>query len=480
MNKLITLEPKVLEIIQELKDRGNLSLIVGGAVRDSILGIEAKDVDIEVYAINYNDLMEFLSKHGRVDLVGKKFGVIVFNPKGCEMKYDFSVPRRENKVGVGHAEFEISFDENISIKEAALRRDTSWNALAYDPITNEIHDFFNGVEDLKNRIIRHTSDKFKEDYLRIARLQQFQSRFDFEIHPSTIEIVKEMLSNNNEFNLLSKERLCEEWLKWAEKGIRHDNIFKFLRDTTLIDFYPELKALKETPQDEVFHPEGHVEFHTELCLKRIDEVIKENNITGTEKIIIVMATLMHDIAKPYCTEEQMKRGRMTITSNGHEEMGAVVARKFLESIGFHESLILPICNLVANHLAGVNISMIPALSGKTKAVKKLSRKLHPANIQQLLYLMHSDTNGRGSDEIKEATGSQDIKEIASQITVVTKQYEYLLMGRHLIKFGLKPSSEFGIILKASYEAQEEGLFHDLEGANKWLNDNFKLLTSVKC
>ena len=114
--------------------------------------------------------------------------------------------------------------------------------------------------------------------------------------------------------------------------------------------------------------------------------------------------------------------------------------------------------------------MIPALSGKTKAVKKLSRKLHPANIQQLLYIMDADTNGRGSEEIKEPTGAKDIKDIASQITVVTKQYEYLLMGRHLILEGLKPSSQFSIILKESYDAQENGLFNDVEGAIKWLKE----------
>ncbi len=468
MDKLITLEPKVLEIIQKLNDRGNLSLIVGGAVRDAILGItKPKDIDIEVYSINYNDLMEFLSAYGRVDLVGKKFGVIAFTPKGCEMKYDFSIPRMENKVGLGHCEFEITFDEKISIEQAASRRDFTFNALAYDPLTNYTYDYFGGVEDINNKIIRHTSDKFNEDSLRILRCFQFMSRFNFTVHEDTITEIKSML-NTNEFSDLSKERVFDEFVKWAEKGVRHDNIFQFMRDTNLIDFYPELKALKDTPQDAIYHPEGSVERHTELCLKRMDKIIEENNITGNEKIILVASCLLHDIAKPHTTEEQMKRGRMTITSNGHEEMGGIVAKEFLEKIGFHEALITPICNLIANHLAGVNISMIPALSGKTKAVKKLSRKLHPATIKQLLFLMDADSNGRGNEEIKEPTGAKDIKEIASQITIVNKQYEYILMGRHLIEKGLSPSKEFKIILDKANEAQENGDFNDLEGAKKWL------------
>jgi len=470
---LIKIEPEMFNILKKLNDKGCQCLLIGGSVRDAILGIEPKDIDMEVYKISYEELQLFLSPYGRVDLVGKKFGVIVFTPfmfegmKWNGIKYDFSIPRKENKVGVGHTGFEITFDLDMTIQEAAERRDFTFNALAYDPISEQLYDYFGGVEDLNNGIIRHTSDKFKEDYLRVLRGMQFQARFGFVVHPDTIAIMKEMLkrpepwSNDFAFGLkyefehLAKERVYEEWLKWAEKGKHHHLIFKFMRDTGLIEYYPILNELKYTPQDKIYHPEGDVEIHTELCLAHMDKIINTENITGKEKVISIMSILLHDIAKPATTEEQMKNGRMTITSNGHEEMGGVMAKEFLSSIGFNDDLILPISNIIANHLAGVNISAISAPSGQIKAVKKLSRRLFPANITQLLRVM-------------DATGSQQIFEISMNLDVTDKQYEYLLMGRHLIEFGLKPSKGFGDILKASQEAQENGEFSDIDGAKEWL------------
>lgn len=475
---LITLEPSIQNIILQLKGLGFNSYVVGGAVRDAIIGIEAKDVDVEVYGINYEDLMTFLSNHGKVDLVGKKFGVIVFTPFEGEMKYDFSIPRTENKSGIGHKEFTIQFDPNMTILDAGKRRDVTFNSLAYNPIEDHVYDYFGGLSDLKNKIIRHTSEQFEEDYLRILRIMGFQSRFDFSIHPSTIEKIKNMLGEeidySNEYFSIPKERLFEEFKKWAQKGIRHDLIFQFMYDTNLINYYPVLKALKDTPQDEVYHPEGSVLTHTILCLKQIDKIISENNITGNEKIILVLSTLLHDIAKPHTTENQMKNGRMTITSHGHEAMGGIVAREFLESIGFNEELIDPICKLIENHLAGVNISLIPSQSGKVKAVKKLSRRLFPATIKQLLLLMDADKNGRGGITHVIPEGYNDIKQIADELIVTESKYEYILMGRHLIDEGLIPSESFGIILKKSQEAQENGEFNDLKGGLKWLKEYLKI------
>ena len=500
----LRIEPEILRILQELNDKGHQCLVIGGAVRDAILGLEPKDIDIEVYKISYEDLMRFLSCHGIVDLVGKKFGVIVFRPSSnSEMKYDFSIPRKESKIGTGHKGFEMTFDIDMTIKEAAERRDFTFNALAYDPITSQLYDYYGGVEDLKNKVIRHTSDKFSEDFLRILRGMQFQARFGFEIHPDTIALMKEMLKQpepctndfafglDNEFDQLSKERVFEEWMKWAEKGVHHHLIFKFMRETGLIEYYPMLEALKETPQDKIYHPEGDVEIHTELCLAHLDKLIEETinrprhtpsiaecipKIYGKEKVVLVLSTLLHDVAKPQTTKEEMKKDRMTITSNGHESMGGDIANDFLTSIGFHEELITPICNIIANHLAGVNISVITSPAGQVKAVKKLSRRLHPATITQLLCVMESDSNGRGKSGFQSVTGGPEIYQIAkNHLDVIDKQYEYVLMGRHLIEAGLKPSPEFKIILDNANEAQVNGEFSDVDGAKKWLEEYLKYI-----
>lgn len=470
---LITLEPSIYEILFHLEDLGFKSYIVGGAVRDAKLGLKPKDIDVEVYGVNYEDLMTVLSNYGKVDLVGKKFGVIVFTPFEAEMKYDFSVPRIENKIGTGHKGFDITLNSNLTIKEAAIRRDISINALAYDPIADQIYDYFGGLEDLKNKVIRHTSDKFTEDYLRILRVFQIQARFDFTIHPDTIALIRKMLLDNpNEFRELAVERVGEEWIKWAKNGIRHDLIFNFMRNTGLIDFYPELKALKETPQDPVWHGEGNTEIHTQMCLEEIDRIITENNITGIDKIILVVSTLTHDIGKPNTTAHEMKNGRMAITSNGHEALGGKMVIEFLSSLGFNQELITPISNLVSNHLAGVNISAITSHSSQVKAVKKLSRRLHPATINQLLFLTEADSKGRLPK--KEPSGVKIIAEIAKDLDVTTKQYQYILMGRHLIEwYNLKPSPEFRTILDKANEAQENGFFNDLDSGKNWLNNNIE-------
>jgi tRNA nucleotidyltransferase (CCA-adding enzyme) len=258
-------------------------------------------------------------------------------------------------------------------------------------------------------------------------------------------------------------------MKWAEKGIRHDLIFKFLRDTELINYYPELKLLKETPQDKIYHPEGDVEIHTEMTLHEMDKIILREKIGGKEKIILVMSILTHDIAKPQCTKEEMKRGRMTITSAGHESMGGDMCKEFLPRLGFPEELVLPISNLVANHLSGVSISMIDSRKGQLKAVKKLSRRLSPATIQQLLYVMEADSRGRGGDK-QEITGAEILRELSAEADVQTKAYQPILMGRHLIELGLKPSPKFKEILDKSFEAQESGEFSDVEGGRVWLKN----------
>src|ERR1051325_2542919 len=151
--------------------------LVGGCVRDSLLGIAHKDFDLEVYGVDYETLARQLSAHGRVDLVGKSFGVIKFSSRDGA-QWDFSLPRRDSKTSAGHKGFQIEFDAAIAPQEAASRRDFTVNALMYDPRTGEYLDFFGGQNDLEKRVLRHTSAAFVEDPLRVLRGMQFVARFD--------------------------------------------------------------------------------------------------------------------------------------------------------------------------------------------------------------------------------------------------------------------------------------------------------------
>src|ERR1700722_3894774 len=147
----LKLPPLLDPIVHDLGTAGYRAVVVGGAVRDALLGGEPKDFDIEVYGVGYDQLAGLVARHGRVDLVGQSFGVVKLNVKlnvgACE--YDFSVPRRDSKVGLGHRDFQTTFDNDISPREAASRRDFTINAMAYDPIEDKLLDFFGGAEDLK-------------------------------------------------------------------------------------------------------------------------------------------------------------------------------------------------------------------------------------------------------------------------------------------------------------------------------------------
>src|SRR5579872_1501224 len=166
------------QIVRELHAAGYRAVVVGGAVRDALLGGKPKDFDIEVYGVDYDQLAGILARHGRVDLVGKSFGVVklVSRENQAGHEYDFGVPRRDSKLGLGHRDFQTTFDPGISPREAASRRDFTINAMAYDPVTEELLDFFGGADDLKNRVLRATSEAFAEDPLRVLRGMQFACR----------------------------------------------------------------------------------------------------------------------------------------------------------------------------------------------------------------------------------------------------------------------------------------------------------------
>ncbi|MFW2352012.1 CCA tRNA nucleotidyltransferase [Aliarcobacter butzleri] len=187
-------------------------MLVGGCVRDSFLNKKIKDYDIEIFNFDSLEILEkSLKKFGNVNLVGKSFGVLTL--KIDEYDFDFSLPRIEKKVGNSHTDFEVSTNANLSFKEAAIRRDFTINAIGYDYFKNEILDPFGGMNDLKNKIIKHIDDKtFVEDSLRVYRSVQFASRFEFKIDENTKILCKKIVSSG-ELKFLPKERVFEELKK---------------------------------------------------------------------------------------------------------------------------------------------------------------------------------------------------------------------------------------------------------------------------
>lgn len=225
---------KAIELALKVKERGGRAFYVGGYVRDFLMHRENKDVDIEVFGLDEDILVDILKSLGEVNFFGKSFGI--YSLKGENM--EIALPRTEKVNGFGHKDFLISIDKNLSYEKASSRRDFTINAMMMDILSGEILDFFNGREDLKNRIIRHVDEeKFKEDPLRVFRACQFASRFDFTVDETTIDLCK-----NIDISFLPKERIEEEAKKALLKSKRASSFFEYLKKMNVTLYFNDLNC----------------------------------------------------------------------------------------------------------------------------------------------------------------------------------------------------------------------------------------------
>ena len=433
--------------------------LVGGCVRDSLLGIVHKDFDLEVYGVDYESLAKSLSARGRVDLVGKSFGVIKFTSQGGG-QWDFSLPRRDSKMGAGHKGFQIGFDPGITLPEAASRRDFTVNALMFDPRTGEYLDFFGGREDLDRRILRHTSPAFAEDPLRVLRGMQFAARFDLTAAPDTLALCRSIAST---FSELAVERVGMEWGKWAMASRRPSAGLQFLKAAGWLQHFPEIAALDGTPQDPEWHPEGDVFTHTCHCCDALVELPEWQRADATTRTVVMYAVLAHDFAKPQTTHEAEREGRMRIVSPGHEEQGGPLAEAFLMRINAPNEIKERVVPLVTHHLAHLQMT-------SARSVRRLANALKPATIEELCVVMTADHFGRPPKPRVLHEGITGLRVKAEELRLQDAAPKPLLLGRHLIEHGMKPGVEFGKLLNEAFEAQLEGNFTDLDGALKWLGE----------
>src|SRR4051812_1646885 len=199
------------ELARILRDTPALrtAYLVGGCVRDWMLGSPIKDYDLEVFHLSYEQLVSVLQPWGRTDLVGRSFGVVKLTLANGTT-FDFTVPRRDSKVAAGHKGFDVSFDTTLEPRQAAARRDYTINSLMYDPVRKEVLDFFGGEKDLRDGVLRHTSSAFVEDPLRVLRGMQLAARFNLRADAATIELCQSIKAGYSE---LALERVREEWFK---------------------------------------------------------------------------------------------------------------------------------------------------------------------------------------------------------------------------------------------------------------------------
>lgn len=469
---------KAIEISKAIKDIGGRALLVGGGVRDELLGIPVKDLDLEVYNIEPTRLRELAGAFGDVNEVGMAFGILKLRVGDTDL--DISLPRKESKTGKGHKDFSVSADPTMSIKEAARRRDFTFNSLAKDVLTGEIYDYFGGVEDLQNRILRVTDEeRFKDDPLRVLRAVQFVGRLGLKIDDRSSEIIRSMRS---ELKYLPKERLKEEWLKLF---LRSPKPSLGLNAAMELGIFHEMHAeeiipLAQTPQEPEWHPEGDVWVHTMMVADEAKKIIDRERLRGDDATIITLASFCHDFGKPATTKTVEGR----IRSLEHEEKGMAPAIKFLSDIGIEASLREPIANLVRDHLKPGVLWRVEQEGGNVSdgAIRNLAKRLHPATIEQLVCVSEADSRGRGffvdpkePEKYlipKEYPPRDWLLERARRINVEKNKPAPVIYGRDLIALGLKPGKAFGEIINLANSLRDEknltkedilGLLYDNNG-----------------
>ena len=490
-------EPPLGEIAAAVRDAGGRAVVVGGWVRDHLLGIRSKDVDVEVFGLDVARLESLLAGFGKVHAVGRAFGVF----RVGDVDVDFSLPRRDSKRGPGHRGFDVAPDPSLDFAEAARRRDLTVNSIGIDPLTAEVLDPHGGRGDLERRVLRATDPaRFPEDPLRGLRVAQLAARLEMAPDGELIALCRGL-----DLAELSGERVFEELGKLLLRAARPSLGFKVLEDTGLLRFFPELDALRGVPQDPEWHPEGDVWTHTLMVLDVAaslrgegadepahaarpvaatahlhrgsavepafshdgdpgkDDPERANRPAagpargaatgdGGEDLALMFGALCHDLGKPATTERIGGR----IRSRGHDVEGVAPARALLARMRAPGALVERVAALVEHHLA-------PALfirnGAAAKGYRRLARKLERAGVSLELLVRAARADHLGRTTADALAGRFDAGD-AFLAAARAHRVEHaaprdVVLGRHLIARGLQPGPGFAPILERCRDVQDE-------------------------
>ena len=472
------LDPKCVEVARAVRDAGGRALVVGGWVRDHLLGTGSKDVDIEVSGLDVERLESVLAGFGNVHAVGRAFGV--FRVGGIDV--DFSLPRRDSKRGPGHRGFDVTPDPSLDFAQAARRRDLTVNSIGIDPLTGEVLDPHGGRRDLERRVLRATDpERFPEDPLRGLRVAQLAARLEMAPDEELVALCRAL-----DLGELSGERVFDELEKLLLRAAKPSIGFRFLEDSGQLRFFPELDALRGVPQDPEWHPEGDVWVHTLMVLDAAASLRSGGTAPGAqqpdrsthppaaappaeertsspgggrEDLALMLGALCHDLGKPATT--QRVDGR--IRSYRHDVAGVAPTRALLGRMAAPGALVDRVAALVEHHLA-------PALfvrnAATAKGYRRLARKLERAGvgIELLVRVARADHLGRttadalagrfdAGDAFLAAARAHSVEHAAPRDAV---------LGRHLVARGMKPGPGFAPILERCREIQDETGWTDPE------------------
>ena len=426
------------------RSAGGRLLLVGGAVRDLLRGGAPDELDCEVFGIPFDDIPSVLGEGIPLVRVGRSFPV--FKVKGHPI--DIATPRREWKTGERHTDFAFEADPALDFRTAAARRDFTINAIGWDPLGEKRIDPYGGADDLEKGLLRHVSDQFAEDPLRVLRAMQFVARFDLEVDPGTVRLCRTLGQD-----CLAPERIFAEWKKLLLLGRTPSRGLFFLERTGWIRFYPELAATVDCPQDPRWHPEGSVWKHTAHCL---DAFASERIEDPTEDVVVGLAVLCHDLGKPATTVTDPDG---SIRSPGHEKAGIEPTRSLLARMTAEKFWFDAVEPLVATHMRPRQL--YEQRSGAT-AIRRLAQRA--GRLDRLLRVCRADSAGRPPLPPGDFAEAEWLLGEAARLEVADRRPEPILKGRDLLALGFPPGPRMGKLLRELFEEQLDGVFADKETA----------------
>lgn len=369
----------IRSIAERVHELGGRALLVGGCVRDHLLGLPCYDIDCEIHGIEPETLKALLTEFGEIDGSGEAYGIYTLKGAGL----DFALPRKERRIGAGHKDFAVEVDPWLSPDEAAARRDFTVNAIMRDALTGEMVDPYHGAEDLKNRVLRAVpGGQFEEDPLRVLRGAQFAARFDLAPDEKTLCMMRRM-----PLKFLSGARVYAEMKKALLMAKRPDVFFRVLEAANALDcWFPEIKALREAPQNPVYHPEGDAFEHTMLTLNSAAEIKNQMH----DPLAFMLAMLTHDLGKAVSTKLNDKGAWQAI---GHEHTGIPLCETMLSRFGVSKQIIA-----YAKDMCRLHMRLHVCYYGKARVSR--TNVLFDESVcpEELAWLVVCDTRGTGKPQ----------------------------------------------------------------------------------
>jgi tRNA nucleotidyltransferase (CCA-adding enzyme) len=446
---------------------------VGGYVRDLLRGNPSEDVDILITHHTIPDIIKKIEPWGKVDLVGKSFGIIKFTIKG--KTYDLALPRKdvakETQIR-GHKDFTVFFDPDLPIEKDLERRDFRCNSVALRLADQILIDPFNGQKDIREKIIRLTNlQAFPEDPLRILRAARFASILEFSVDAYIYEISRDI-----DLSGLSVERVNEELFKILLlsplPSVGLEELFKL---DALRRVFPELYSLTLSIQDAVFHPEkdtyGHhtVWHHTKLTVDQAKRLAHSFGFNPPKTLALLLAALYHDVGKPETAQWEFKKGRMIITNNRHDILSEKITKKAFDRFRIHSwngyNLRKAVLSLIKCHHRASELWQNREVITK-KAFNRLAADVD-GEIELLACLDAADRAGRVERPVQglDREGKWLLRKF-DELNVSKETIRPLIMGRDLIELGVSPGPKMGRILKKLYQFQLDNEFETKEDGLK--------------